>query len=78
MLAAQEPELPEGPGKRVLLASCTTCHELDEVTKLRGFYNKAQWRDLVKTMIEYGAEMKKGDDEVLVDYLTQHFGKKSE
>ena len=78
LLAAQEAELPDGPGKRILLASCTNCHELDEVTKLQGFYNKDQWRDLVKTMVEYGAEMKKGEDEVLVEYLAQHFGKKSE
>jgi hypothetical protein len=76
LLGAQDDELPEGPGKRILVASCTNCHELDEVTKLRGFYNKDQWRDVVRTMIEYGAEMKKGEDEVLVDYLNQHFGKK--
>lgn len=74
--SAQNPELPDGDGKRILLAACTNCHDLVEVTKLRGYYNREQWLDVVNTMIEYGADIKKGDDEVLVDYLTQHLGKK--
>lgn len=69
-------ELPDGEGKKILQAACTSCHELDEVTKLRGFYTKAQWRDLVTTMVEYGAELKKGEGEVLVEYLAQHLGRK--
>jgi hypothetical protein len=76
--AAPEDELPDGEGKRILMASCAGCHELDEVTKFRGYYTKEQWRDIVVTMVEYGATMKKGEDEVLVDYLTQHLGKKNE
>ncbi len=74
--AGRDDELPDGDGKKILLASCTNCHDLNEVTKLRGYYTKAQWRDVVKTMVEYGAQLKKGEDEVLVDYLTQHLGKK--
>jgi hypothetical protein len=73
----QDETLPEGEGKRILIASCTNCHDLVEVTKLRGFYTREQWRDVVKTMVEYGAELKKGEDEVLTDYLTQHLGKKA-
>jgi hypothetical protein len=76
LLVAQDPELPDGDGKRILVAACTSCHDLKEVTKLRGFYTKEQWKDVVNTMVEYGADLKKGEDEVLVDYLTQHLGKK--
>jgi hypothetical protein len=76
VISAQDPELPDGDGKRILLASCTSCHDLVEVTKLRGFYTHEQWRDVVNTMIEYGADVKKGDEDVLVDYLTRHWGKK--
>jgi hypothetical protein len=81
--SAQQPaaqphdELPEGEGKRILMVSCTNCHELDEVTKLRGYYDRKAWADIVNTMVEYGAELSKGEDEVLVDYLTQHLGKTS-
>ncbi len=74
---AQESEFPEGDGKRILVASCTSCHDLRDVTKLRGFYTRQQWRDVVTTMVEYGAELKKGEDEVLVEYLTKNFGKTS-
>jgi hypothetical protein len=74
--AAPGDDLPDGEGKRILLASCTSCHELDEVTKFRGYYTKAQWRDIVNTMVEYGAAMRTGEDEVLVEYLAQHLGKK--
>jgi mono/diheme cytochrome c family protein len=80
--SAQQPaappgdELPEGEGKRILRASCASCHELDEVTKFRGYYDRKAWADIVNTMVEYGATLAKGEDEVLVDYLTQHFGKK--
>jgi hypothetical protein len=81
--SAQQPaaqphdELPEGEGKRILIASCTNCHELDEVTKFRGYYDRKAWADIVNTMVEYGADLRMGEDEVLVDYLTQHLGKTS-
>jgi mono/diheme cytochrome c family protein len=74
--AAQEPELPEGEGKRILVAACTSCHGLDYVAKLNGYYTRAQWRDVVNTMVEYGTKLEQKEEEVLVDYLTQHFGKK--
>lgn len=69
-------ELPDGDGKKILQARCTTCHEITEVTKFRGYYTKAQWRDVVVTMVEYGAELKQPEVDTLVDYLAQYLGKK--
>ncbi len=69
-------ELPDGQGKRILQASCTTCHDLSEVTKLRGYYTKEQWRDVVVTMVEYGASLKEGEADILTDYLTTTLGRK--
>ena len=69
-------DLPDGPGKRILLASCTQCHELIEMMKLSGYYDRAQWRALVETMVEYGAVVAPGDREILADYLTRHLGKR--
>jgi len=63
-------------GKKILLVSCTTCHDLSEVTKLRGYYTRAQWRDVVVTMKEYGAKVDDKQVEILTDYLTQTLGKK--
>ena len=69
-------ELPDGEGKKILEKSCTTCHDLTEVTKLRGFYTRAQWRDVVVTMKEYGATVDDKQVEVLTDYLVANLGKK--
>jgi hypothetical protein len=68
-------DLPDGEGKKILQEKCTSCHALTEVTKFRGYYNRAQWRDVVITMVEYGADLKKQDIETLADYLAQHLGK---
>ena len=74
--AAADDDLPDGEGKTILSASCTTCHDLKEVLKLRGYYTRAQWRDVIVTMKEYGAEVDEKQIEVLADYLGQHLGKK--
>jgi hypothetical protein len=75
-VARQTEDLPDGDGKKILQASCTACHDLTEVTKFKGYYTRDEWRDVVKTMIEYGAQVKPGDVDVLVDYLTKNLGKK--
>ena len=68
-------ELPDGDGKKILQSQCTSCHELSEVTKFRGYYDRKQWRDIVVTMVEYGADLKNAEIETLADYLAQHLGK---
>jgi mono/diheme cytochrome c family protein len=73
--SAPSDDLPEGEGKKILLAQCTSCHALTEVTKFRGYYNRAQWRDIVVTMVEYGADLKNAEIELLADYLAQYLGK---
>jgi virginiamycin B lyase len=69
-------DLPDGPGRKILQAACTSCHELTEVTKLKGYYTKDDWRDVIVTMVKYGAVLKDKESEVLVDYLTAVLGKK--
>ena len=44
------------------------------MTKFRGYYNRAQWRDIVVTMVEYGAVLEKAEIETLADYLAEHLG----
>jgi len=44
--------------------------------KFRGYYNRAQWQDIVATMIGYGATVGKEDVDLLADYLTQNLGRK--
>jgi hypothetical protein len=69
-------ELPDGAGRKILQASCTSCHDLDEVTKFKGYYTRTQWKDVVQTMVDYGAKLQPGEADVLADYLAEHLGKK--
>ena len=73
--AAPDDDLPDGEGKKILVPACTTCHDLSEVTKFRGYYDRKQWRDIVVTMMEYGAPDDERQVHVLADYLAQHLGK---
>ena len=73
--AAPGDELPDGPGKKVLQRACTTCHDLEEVTKFKGYYTRAQWKDIVVTMREYGATLADSEVELLADYLAETLGK---
>ena len=75
--AAAAPDgLPDGAGRQILMSACVACHGLREVTKFRGFYTRQQWRDVVLTMVDYGAPVGEKDAEVLTDYLTANLGKK--
>ena len=71
-------DLPDGEGRKILQTACTTCHDLKEVTKFRGYYTKSEWRDIVVTMIEYGAKVEETEADVLVDYLAKNLGKPTE
>jgi virginiamycin B lyase len=70
-----EDKLPEGAGKKILIDACSECHAVNEVTKFAGIYGRNEWSDLVKSMIVYGAQLTTDDENVLVDYLDEHFGK---
>lgn len=73
----QDPDaLPPGKGREILETACTSCHEFEEMTKLRGRLTRDEWRTVVRTMIDYGAEVDQKDIDVLVDYLDQHLGKR--
>jgi cytochrome c5 len=74
--AASSDQLPDGAGRQILMSACVACHGLREVTKFRGFYTRQQWRDIVLTMVDYGAPVGEKDAEVLTDYLTETLGKK--
>ena len=39
---------------------------------------RQQWKDVVLTMVDYGAPVGEKDVEVLTDYLTENLGKKQQ
>jgi virginiamycin B lyase len=48
---AQARELPDGPGKELVEASCVACHQTDMITESAGFTHE-QWRHLMTKMID--------------------------
>jgi cytochrome c5 len=62
-----------GEGRKTLDTSCTTCHGLNEVKKFKGFYKRDDWKDVVTTMVKYGADVKEAQVPPLVDYLTRAY-----
>ena len=68
-------DLPDGDGRKILETACTACHGLDEVIKFKGYNTKDEWRDVVVTMVKYGAELKEPEIEILVEYLGKHFSR---
>jgi cytochrome c5 len=70
--AVQDPQLPDGDGKKILQAACTACHGLDGVVRLH--LDKAGWEGLVASMVSNGAQVDSKDMPVLIDYLVKNFG----
>jgi competence protein ComEA len=66
-------QLPEGAGKKEVLALCRDCHDLDTVT----VENRTQdgWRKTIAKMGERGAEGTDEQFEAVIAYLTKNFGR---
>src|SRR5437870_5681186 len=70
--AVQDPQLPEGDGKKIVQTACTACHGWDGAVRLK--LDKAGWEGLVSSMVSNGAQVDTKDFPVLVDYLVKNFG----
>jgi len=70
--AVQDPQLPDGDGKKILQNACSACHGLDGVVRLH--LDKAGWEGLVSSMVSNGAQVDSKDFPVLIDYLVKNFG----
>src|SRR5215510_173554 len=58
--------------ERILNTSCTTCHDLRKIQTQA--LDEEGWTQVVKSMIDKGAKMEKGDIPMLVSYLEDNFG----
>jgi cytochrome c5 len=63
--------LPDGPGKTILLNTCTVCHDLGRV-RIQG-RTREDWDDTLSTMLNEGAMLSEQDYPVLLAYLTRNF-----
>jgi virginiamycin B lyase len=66
-------QLPDGPGKDIVQASCTSCHALNQVVNSGG-YNKEGWESLVATMVA----LPRDQAGVVGAYLAANFPEKPE
>jgi virginiamycin B lyase len=63
-------ELPDEPGKDLVEAFCTGCHQTNQITRSSG-YDRDGWHELTATMIDLGGSPEERDR--LLDYLAANF-----
>ena len=64
----QAVQLPDGPGKEVVEATCVECHQLGLITRSRG-YTEEGWRDLISSMVDLSPP----EGAAVATYLAMHF-----
>jgi hypothetical protein len=72
MPGTQFKALPNGPGKAEVEAACYACHSADLLVQQR--LTEKQWVASVDKMIRWGAVVPDAQKDVLVKYLSRHFG----
>jgi len=72
MPGTQFKQLPEGKGKAEVEAACYACHSADLLAQQR--LTPKQWTATMDKMIRWGAEAKESDKQMMIDYLSRHFG----
>lgn len=65
---AQPSDLPEGPGKAIVLDSCTACHGVDLITAQRR--SPDEWGQVVDRMVGNGAVLTDAQYKTVVTYLS--------
>jgi cytochrome c5 len=63
--------LPEGPGKDILLNTCTVCHDLGRVRIHT--VSRDEWEETLAAMLNEGAMLSDQDFPVLLNYLARNF-----
>jgi hypothetical protein len=63
---------PDGPGKDIVQAACSVCHETELITNARR--SKAEWTETVQDMVSRGAPLVEGEREIVIEYLSANFG----
>jgi cytochrome c5 len=63
--------LPDGPGKQILLNTCTLCHDLSRVRAHT--VSRDEWEETLLAMLNEGAMLSDQDFPVLLNYLARNF-----
>lgn len=68
------PPAQTADGAAILRRTCTVCHDLRGLVAYADYWGEPEWREMVDTMIEYGAELAPEEIPVLVRYLAVNYG----
>ena len=63
--------LPDGPGKDILLNTCTMCHDLKRIKEHGG--TRLQWEETLQSMLNEGAPLSDDEFPVILGYLARNF-----
>jgi cytochrome c5 len=64
--------MPDGAGKRIVLNTCTLCHDLKRIQL--GRRSAEEWEETLSAMLNEGAPLSDDDFPVVHAYLSRHFG----
>lgn len=64
--------IPDGPGKQIVLNTCTMCHDLGRIQL--GRRSSEEWEETLVSMLNEGAPLSDQDFPIVHAYLSRHFG----
>jgi hypothetical protein len=71
-LAEQHGPIPDGPGKEIVLNTCTLCHDLKRIRL--GRRSTEEWEETLISMLNEGAPLSDEGFARVHAYLSRHFG----
>lgn len=66
-------ELPEGPNRDLVYATCQTCHGLENLTESAGI-DRDQWSAVLDSMAQYGLQITAAERAKILAYLATYLG----
>ena len=67
-------ELPEGPGKELVQAACTSCHSASAIMRSAGYDTPERWQEVFASMMT----LPEDEAQAIARYLAEHFPEKPE
>jgi cytochrome c5 len=71
-LTRQHGPMPDGPGKQIVMNTCTMCHDLKRIQL--GRRSSQEWEETLVSMLNEGAPLSDEDFPVVHAYLSKNFG----
>ena len=71
-LTREHGPVPDGPGKQILLNTCTMCHNLQRIKN--GRRSPEEWEETLTSMLNEGAPLSEEQFPVIHAYLSKNYG----